>query len=116
MENLKDSDTQPKPIMTTPRKQSANLLNQCMPFFGNEFFECVAGYSAEVSMSLLRAGWHFWAARHCDGLPDDDDYLRRVCRVAPGDWPAIKRIIFDNDKHFRMIDGLWHLPLKTSNP
>ncbi len=50
-----------------------------LPFYGNDFFEAIAGYSDAVGMGYLRALWHYWNHTGCDGLPDDDEYLRRVC-------------------------------------
>ena len=81
-----------------------------LPLFGNDFFEAIAGYSATVGLGYLRALWHYWNHTACEGLPDDDDYLRRVCCVETSDWARAKGIIFDNRYHFRLEEGLWHQP------
>ena len=78
------------------------------PFYGNDFFEAIAGYPDAVGMGYLRALWHYWNHTGCDGLPDDDEYLRRVCACDHSDWARTKGIIFDNRYHFKLEDGLWH--------
>jgi len=79
-----------------------------MPFYGGDFFESIAGYSDAVGMGYLRAIWHYWGHTGCAGLPDDDDYLRRVCGCEAIQWACIKGIIFDNRYHFRLESGAWH--------
>lgn len=78
------------------------------PFFGNEFFQAVEGYPDPIAMSYLHALWHYWHHCHCEGLPDQDDYLRRVCHCLIPDWARTKGILFDNDKFFRLDGGKWH--------
>jgi len=80
------------------------------PFYGNDFFEAVAGYSDGIAIRYLRALWHYWNHTGCDGLPDDDEYLRRICACDLSDWVRTKGIIFDNRYHFRLLDGIWHQP------
>jgi len=77
------------------------------PFFGNDFFEAVAGYSDTILASYLRALWHYWHHTGCEGLRDDDNYLRRVCVPDGLNWPETKGIIFDNRYFFRLENGLW---------
>ncbi len=81
-----------------------------LPFYGNDFFESIAGCSAVVSMGYLRAIWHYWNHTGCTGLPDDDEYLRRVCGCECAEWARTKGIVFDNRYHFRLEDGAWHQP------
>ena len=57
-----------------------------LPFYGNDFFESIAGYPDGVGLGYLRALWHYWNLTNCEGLPDDDDYLRRVCCCDIADW------------------------------
>jgi uncharacterized protein YdaU (DUF1376 family) len=80
------------------------------PLYGNDFFEAIAGYPDAVGMAYLRALWHYWNHTSCEGLPDDDEYLRRVCHCDPADWERIRAILFDNRYHFRLVEGLWHQP------
>ncbi len=80
------------------------------PLYGNDFFESIAGYSDTIGLGYLRALWHYWNHTGCQGLPDDDEYLRRVCCCDADAWPRVKAIIFDNRYHFRLQDGLWHQP------
>jgi uncharacterized protein YdaU (DUF1376 family) len=80
------------------------------PLYGNDFFEAIAGYSDNVGLGYLRALWHYWNHTGCEGLPDDDEYLRRVCCCDASAWVRTKGIIFDNRYHFRLEDGVWHQP------
>jgi uncharacterized protein YdaU (DUF1376 family) len=79
-----------------------------LPFYGNDFFEAIAGHPDGMGMGYLRALWHYWSHTSCEGLPDDDEYLRRVCCCDRPDWASTKEIIFDNRYHFRLENGLWH--------
>ena len=81
-----------------------------LPLYGNDFFEAIAGYPDAVGMGYLRALWHYWNHTSCEGLPDDDEYLRRVCCCDRSDWARTKGIIFDNRYHFRLESGVWHQP------
>lgn len=89
--------------MKRPSKASAHF-----PFYGNDFFQALEGYSDCVIVGYLRALWHYWHHCHCDGLPDDDEYLRRICHCETGNWVRTKGVIFDNDKFFRLDSGKWH--------
>ena len=80
------------------------------PFYGNDFFEAIAGYPDAVGMGYLRALWHYWNHTSCEGLPDDDEYLRRVCGADASDWERTRSIVFDNRYHFRLVDGVWQQP------
>ena len=79
-----------------------------LPFYGNDFFEAVAGYSNDITIGYLRAIWHYWNHTGCEGLPDEDEYLRRICACDIADWARIKGILFDNRYNFRLENGLWH--------
>ena len=81
-----------------------------LPFYGNDFFQAMAGYTDAVGIRYLRAIWHYWSHTGCAGLPDEDDYLRRICDCEAGEWAGIKAVIFDNQYHFRLENGLWHQP------
>ena len=81
-----------------------------LPFYGNDFFEAIAGYPDAVTVGYLRALWHYWNHTGCEGLPDNDGYLRRVCACDDSAWPNIKAILFDNRYHFRLENGLWQQP------
>lgn len=77
-----------------------------MPFFGNDFFEATSGYSDSIVLGYLRACWHYWHQTHCEGLPNDNDYLRRICRLDAATWPKAKTVIFG--QFFKLSNGLWH--------
>jgi uncharacterized protein YdaU (DUF1376 family) len=89
--------------MERMKKPSAYL-----PFYGNDFFQAIAGYSDAVGMRYLRALWHYWHHTSCTGLPDDDEYLSRVCGCEGAEWARTRGLIFDNQFHFRLEDGRWH--------
>ena len=82
----------------------------CLPFDGAEFFGALDGHPNLVGLAYLRAVWHYWHHTHCRGLPDDDDYLRRVCRVELADWARTKPALFGEEALFRRERGLWHEP------
>ena len=79
-----------------------------LPLYGNDFFEAIAGYPDAVGLGYLRALWHYWNHTGCEGLPDDDEYLRRICGCDPGEWSRTKGTLFDNRYHFKLEDGRWH--------
>ena len=81
-----------------------------LPLCGNDFFEAIAGYPDAVGMGYLHALWHYWHHTGCEGLPDDDEYLRRICGGDRADWARTKGILFDNRYNFRLEDGVWHQP------
>ena len=81
-----------------------------LPFYGNDFFQAMAGYTDALAIRYLRAIWHYWSHTGCDGLPDEDEYLRRICACQTDEWASIKAIIFDNRYHFRLENGAWHQP------
>jgi uncharacterized protein YdaU (DUF1376 family) len=81
-----------------------------LPLYGNDFFEAISGYEDAVGMGYLRALWHYWSHTGCAGLPDNDEYLRRVCGCERGDWARTRGIIFDDQYLFRLENGAWHQP------
>ena len=83
-------------------------LSQFMPLYGGDFFQAVAGYPDSVAIAYLRAIWHYWAHTACEGLPDDPEYLRRVCCIETAEWVAVKEIVFDDRYHFKRTAGRWH--------
>jgi uncharacterized protein YdaU (DUF1376 family) len=81
-----------------------------LPFYGNDFFQAVAGYPEAVAIRYLRALWHYWNHTGCEGLPDDDAYLSLVCGCQGPEWAGTRSIIFDDRYHFRLENGVWHQP------
>jgi hypothetical protein len=79
-----------------------------MPFEGRRFFEAVQMFDDETSLKYLRALWFYWSHTHCEGLPDDDEGLRRLCQCDLGKWARLKGLIFDNDHFFKLENGKWH--------
>lgn len=80
-----------------------------IPFYGDDFFQAVEGLEDLIVVAYLRAIWHYWSHNHCAGLRDDQEFLRRLCRVDRSDWERVASVIFDNGKFFTMgEDGLWH--------
>jgi uncharacterized protein YdaU (DUF1376 family) len=79
-----------------------------MPLYGNDFFSAMEGRSDKVVVSYIRLLWYYWNHNHCKGMEDDDDTLRRIARRDKDEWPAIRSILFDNNKYFcQNEDGLW---------
>ena len=81
-------------------------LDAYMPFYGRDFYAAVEGHSEAVEMGYMRAIWHYWAHTHCEGLKDDDAFLRRLTRCPANQWKETKRVIFG--EFFFERDGLWH--------
>ncbi len=87
-----------------------NKPSAYLPLYGNDFFEAISGYEDAVGMGYLRALWHYWGHTGCAGLPDNDEYLRRVCGCERGDWARTRGIIFDDRYLFWLENGAWHQP------
>ena len=81
-----------------------------LPLYGNDFFEAISGYEDAVGMGYLRALWHYWSHTGCAGLPDNDEYLRRVCCCERSEWARTRAIVFDDRYHFRLEAGVWQQP------
>lgn len=82
--------------------------DQFIPFHGDEFFTAVEGFEPIVSLGYLRAIWYYWSHTHCAGLKDDQNFLRRICRIEQSDWEEVMCVIFDNDQFFKLDNsGLW---------
>lgn len=80
-----------------------------IPLYGIEFLAAVEGHSDAIGMGYLRAIVHYWSHTHCTGLKDEQEFLRRLCRIDREDWEAAMAIIFDNDRFFTLgEDGKWH--------
>lgn len=83
--------------------------DQYMKFYGKDFFPAMEGLPDGIAMGYLRAIWHYRSHTHCKGLPNDEKYLQRVCRIDNDDWGYAFSIIFDNDHFFCMDEnGMWH--------
>ena len=77
-----------------------------IPFYGSDFFGATDGLSDVAITAYLRALWHYWHHTHCDGLPDDDEYLRRVCRCPETEWARTRGLLFGG--FFTLDSGQWH--------
>jgi uncharacterized protein YdaU (DUF1376 family) len=83
--------------------------NSYMPFYGSAFFQAVEGQPDFIASGYLRAIWYYWSHAHCEGIPDNEEFLRRLCRIEKEYWPYAREVIFDNDQFFTMgEDGKWH--------
>ena len=65
-----------------------------IPLYGNDFFSAIEGHDEATGLAYLRALWHYWRETHTTGLPNDDEYLRKICRVKSGKWKKIKPFLF----------------------
>ena len=80
--------------------------DQYMPYHGNEIEAACKGYTASVKWAYVSCQWHYWGHTHCEGLPDDDEYLRNVCDCPVTEWARTKPAIFG--KFFKLYRGKWH--------
>lgn len=84
-------------------------LNAYMPFYGDDFFTAIRGYSSTIQIAYLRAIWHYWSHTHCQGLKNDSQFLRCICEVDSTEWGEVEGVVFDNDIFFCLgEDGKWH--------
>jgi uncharacterized protein YdaU (DUF1376 family) len=83
--------------------------DQFMRWDWNEFWHAVEGLPDHVIVGYQRALGYYYQHNHCTGLRNDDEFLRKLCRIDREFWPDARAIIFDNDKFFFLDeDGLWH--------
>jgi uncharacterized protein YdaU (DUF1376 family) len=90
------------------RKPKKMKIDSYMPFYGNDFFQAMAGRDETVICGYIKALWHYWHHTHCEGLDDDDEYLRRLCGVDTSKWARTRGVIFDGSKFFEKVNGKWH--------
>lgn len=81
-------------------------IDAYMPFYGDKFFAACEGLDDVLVLAYFRALWFYWAHTHADGIPNDDDFMRRLCRVQIADWQRCKGKIFGH--FFSLEHGKWH--------
>lgn len=80
-----------------------------MPYYGSKFESALKGYPGHVKWSYLAACWHYWHHTHCQGLPNDDEYLFNICDCAHDQWQKVKSVIFSGPPFFHLgPDSKWH--------
>lgn len=79
-----------------------------MPFNGTVFFEAVQMFDDSTSLKYLRSLWYYWQHTHCEGLPNDDEGLRLLCKCDSQNWARTKGLIFDGKHFFVLENGKWH--------
>ena len=52
-------------------------ITRWMPFHGLDFFEAVKPYPDYIVAGYLRAIWHYWHHTRAEGLPNNQEMLRR---------------------------------------
>lgn len=78
------------------------------PFFGQDFDRDTRGWSRADKWSYWGGAlWAYWCGG-CEGLPDDDAMLRRICECEQSDWARCKGLIFDGNGKFCLRNGKWH--------
>lgn len=83
--------------------------DQYMRWNWNEFWPAVEGLADHVIIGYQRALSYYYQHNHCHGLKNDDEFLRKLCRIDKDQWPDARDLIFDNDKFFLLgQDDLWH--------
>ena len=76
-----------------------------------KWFPAVSSWPNEVAYAYFLAIIHYRCHRHCRGLENDSESLRRICRIESREnWEShIMNMIFDNGDYFTMDEhGLWH--------
>jgi uncharacterized protein YdaU (DUF1376 family) len=80
-----------------------------MPVYWNEFWMAVEGLPDSIIVAYQRCFSYYYHHNHCRGLPDDNEFLRKLCRCDKSDWEYVRGTIFNNDRFFTQDrDGLWH--------
>ena len=79
-----------------------------MPYYGGDFNDATRLWPREIKWSYLDAIWFYWSHTKCDGIPDDDDCLRRLCGCDLSDWQKTKGTIFSGQPFFYLENGKWH--------
>ncbi len=79
-----------------------------MPMYWNEFWQAVEGQPDFVIVGYQRALAYYWHHNHCVGLRDNDEALRKVCRIDREQWEECSSIIFGEFFNRDEETGLWH--------
>ncbi len=77
-----------------------------MPFYFRAFFEAIESLPETIGLGYLRAICHYWGHNNCRGLENNDEALRRICRIDRAEWVEYGPIIFG--RFFELDGGLWH--------
>jgi len=78
------------------------------PFYSRAFFEAVEGQPDYIVLGYLRALSFYWSHNHCQGLENDQEFLRRLCRIEKDKWSKSFDILFGREEFFALIDDKWH--------
>ena len=81
-----------------------------IPFSGVEFLAAVEGQEDYIIVAYIRLISYYWHHNHCEGLRNDSEFLRKICRIDKAYWEHAQTIICDN-QHFFHLDtqtDLWH--------
>lgn len=80
-----------------------------MPFYHRDFWEAVEGMPPWMMVGYLRALTYNWGHNGCEGLENDENFLRDVMRIDTENWPKAWDKLFTGTKFFTLgEDGLWH--------
>ena len=81
-----------------------------MPFYGPKFEQAMKGQPHYIFSGYLQAVIYYWFHANCEGLKDNDEFLRKVCGQEKDEWPACREVLFSGDDEFFSLgtDGKWH--------
>lgn len=87
-----------------------NKPDKYMPMFWPDFWQAVEGLDCRLIVAYQRCLTKYWFHTNCEGLEDDDEQLRNLCRLDRDEWADWKKYLFSkNKKSFWFIeDGMWH--------
>ncbi len=78
-------------------------------FYGLDFFHAVEAHDDTVGMAYLRAIWYYVRQTHCEGLENDTEQLRRICRLDSSNAERVLGIVFGSGEFFCLgEDAKWH--------
>lgn len=81
-----------------------------MPFYFRSFWEAVEELPDWMIVAYLRSLSYNWGHRSCKGLRNDEQGLRKTCRIESDDnWSKAWNTIFTGTEYWVLgEDDLWH--------
>ena len=79
-----------------------------MPMYWPAFWNAVEGQEDSFIVAYERLLSHYWHHTKCQGLKDDDNFLRRLARKNELEWVELRPLLLDGDKYFWICNGVWH--------
>lgn len=80
-----------------------------MPFYFRSFWEAVEELPDWMIVAYMRSLSYNWGHRGCEGLRNEENAIRKLCRVDESNWEECWNTLFSGDEFWVIgSDGLWH--------